>query len=109
MDGLNVDINVVFFFWLIFMMFILMLGVDWVYVIGVGIIGDKIVVVVSGLMLGYFVVIFLVVVGVGSLLLVLLVLLNMIVLVGVLYLVWIVVFFFRFFLMLINYVIDLFV
>ena len=95
MDGLNVDINAVFSFWLISMMFILTPGVDWAYAIGAGITGDKIVAAVCGLMLGHFVAILLVVAGVGSLLSALPVLLNTIALVGALYLVWIAVSLFR--------------
>lgn len=95
MGGLNVDINAVFSFWLISMMFILTPGVDWAYAISAGITGDKIVAAVSGLMLGHFVAILLVVAGVGSLLSALPVLLNTIALVGALYLVWIAVSLFR--------------
>lgn len=82
-------------FWLISMMFILTPGVDWAYAISAGIAGDKIIAAVSGLMLGHFVAILLVVAGVGSLLSALPVLLNTIALAGAMYLVWIAVSLFK--------------
>ena len=82
-------------FWLISMMFILTPGVDWAYAISAGIAGDKIIAAVSGLMLGHFVAILLVVAGVGSLLSALPALLNTIALAGAMYLVWIAVSLFK--------------
>jgi threonine/homoserine/homoserine lactone efflux protein len=90
-----VDVDAVLSFWLISMMFILTPGVDWAYAISAGIAGDKIIAAVSGLMLGHFVAILLVVAGVGSLLSALPVLLNTIALAGAMYLVWIAVSLFK--------------
>lgn len=89
------DVDAVLSFWLISMMFILTPGVDWAYAISAGIAGDKIIAAVSGLMLGHFVAILLVVAGVGSLLSALPVLLNTIALAGAMYLVWIAVSLFK--------------
>tara|TARA_Y100000310_G_scaffold338875_1_gene429789 strand:- start:627 stop:1259 length:633 start_codon:yes stop_codon:yes gene_type:complete len=90
-----VDVDAVLSFWLISMMFILTPGVDWAYAISAGIAGDKIIAAVSGLMLGHFVAILLVVAGVGSLLSALPALLNTIALAGAMYLVWIAVSLFK--------------
>ncbi len=89
------DVDAVLSFWLISMMFILTPGVDWAYAISAGIAGDKIIAAVSGLMLGHFVAILLVVAGVGSLLSALPALLNTIALAGAMYLVWIAVSLFK--------------
>jgi len=89
------DVNAVFSFWLISMMFILTPGVDWAYAISAGIAGNRITPAVSGLMLGHFLAIVLVVAGVGSLLSAFPLLLNTIALVGSLYLMWIAIVLFR--------------
>ena len=60
------DINVIFSFWLVSILFVLTPGADWAYTISAGIAGDKIIPAVSGLLLGHLIAALIVVVGLGA-------------------------------------------
>ncbi|WP_257025516.1 LysE family transporter [Pseudoalteromonas sp. MIP2626] len=83
------DINVIFSFWLVSILFVLTPGADWAYTISAGIAGDKIIPAVSGLLLGHLIAALIVVVGLGAILASHVMLMKFLTLFGALYVVWI--------------------
>jgi len=65
---IRMDINIIFSFWLVSILFVLTPGADWAYTISAGIAGDKIIPAVAGLILGHLMASLIVVVGLGALL-----------------------------------------
>uniref|UniRef100_UPI003567270C LysE family translocator n=1 Tax=Pseudoalteromonas sp. TaxID=53249 RepID=UPI003567270C len=90
------DINIIFSFWLVSILFVLTPGADWAYTISAGIAGDKIVPAVSGLILGHLVASLIVVVGLGALLASHAIFIKLLTLFGALYIIWIAVSLYRF-------------
>ena len=90
------DINIIFSFWLVSILFVLTPGADWAYTISAGIAGDKIIPAVSGLILGHLMASLIVVVGLGALLASHAMFIKLLTLFGALYIIWIAVSLYRF-------------